>query len=132
MTGFPARPGAVAAAFAAIALLALTTAAAQPASPTLRFTVVANTDLPLTDVVWTGTRFLYVDNTRNRVFAADRSRAITGLLATMPTVVEETRCVVSPARYGFPRGGILCHSPDNRIYRIAADGAMSVFATLPG
>jgi hypothetical protein len=110
--------------------LAAAGATPQPA-PTLRFEVLATTPLKLTDIVWTGTRFFYVDNTTNRVFAADRTGAVTGLFATMPNVVEETRCVASPARYGFPKGGLFCHSPDNRIYRISPTGEVSQFARIP-
>jgi hypothetical protein len=105
--------------------------AANGAAPTLRFAVVTTTQIKLTDIVWTGTRFFYVDNTTNRVYAADRTGAVTGLFATMPNVVEETRCVASPARYGYPTGGLFCHSPDNRIYRISASGALSQFAVIP-
>jgi hypothetical protein len=115
----------------ACASLLLAALAAAAAPPTLRFTVVTTTPLKLTDIVWTGTRFFYVDNTTNRVFAADRSGAMGGLFATMPKVVEETRCVPSPARHGFPKGGLFCHSPDNKIYRISAEGAVSQFAVLP-
>jgi hypothetical protein len=118
----------LAGACASLFLAALT---ATAAGPTLRFTVVATTPLKLTEIVWTGTRFFYVDNTTNRVFAADRSGAMGNLFATMPNVVEETRCVPSPGRYGFPKGGLFCHSPDNKIYRISAGGAVSQFALLP-
>ncbi len=116
-------------AVAAVALAASLASAA--AAPVLRFTVAATTPLKLTDVVWTGTRFFYVDNTTNRVFAGDRTGKLGGLFAKMPDLTEETRCIPSPARYGYPPKGLFCHSPDNKIYRIAADGALSVFATLP-
>jgi hypothetical protein len=117
---------------AVLALGALTVVPASAANPVVRFTIVAKTPLKLTDIVWSGTRFFYVDNTTNRVFEADRTGKLVGLFSTMPNVVEETRCVVSPgARYGFPKGGLFCHSPDNRIYRIAPDGTATVFATIP-
>ena len=116
----------------AIGLAVLATlASAAPAPPTLRFTVAATTPLKLTDIVWSGTRFFYVDNTTNRVFEADRTGTIGNLFATMPNIVEETRCLPSPAKYGYPAKGLFCHSPDNKIYRLAADGALSVSATLP-
>lgn len=52
--------------------------------------------------------------------------------AQMPRLVEETRCVLSAGRHGFPSGAIFCHSPDNKIYEISADGSReTVFATLP-
>jgi hypothetical protein len=117
---------------AVVSALVLAAALAAPAAPPrLELSVFATTSIKLTDIVWTGTRFFYIENTTNRVYAADRTGAVTGLFATMPSIVEETRCVASPARYGFPRGGLFCHSPDNRIYRISASGDVSVFAVIP-
>jgi hypothetical protein len=50
----------------------------------------------------------------------------------MPRLAEETRCILSPGTHGFPPGVIFCHSPDNKIYEISADGSSeTVFATLP-
>ncbi len=116
---------------AAACLAAAGAQSAPSAPPTLHFTVAATTDLKLTDVVWTGTRFFYVDNTTNRVFSAGGDGVITGFFATMPNIVEETRCIPSPTKYGYPKSGLFCNSPDNRIYRIAPDGTTTVFATLP-
>jgi hypothetical protein len=123
------RAGAVLA--LAAGLLQAPASTAGPAKLMLHFTVLTKTPLKLTDIVWTGTRFFYVDNTTNRVFEADPSGTIRGLFSTMPKIVEETRCVPSPARYGFPKGGLFCHSPDNRIYRITPGGIASQFAVLP-
>jgi hypothetical protein len=128
------RPSRRAALCVVVTAAGLATAAAQPAAPAtpaLHFIVAATTELKLTDVVWSGTRFFYVDNTTNRVFTAGSDGVTTGLFATMPNIVEETRCVPSPPKYGFPKAGLFCHSPDNRIYRIAPDGTTTVFATLP-
>lgn len=120
------------AALGALALTALFTTAAGAATPTVHFRVFARTGLRLTDVVWTGQQFLYVDNTTNRVVAAGP----TGMPATpftrMPRQVEETRCSTSPGAHGFAAGDLYCHSPDNKIYRISSDGKqVTVFATLP-
>jgi hypothetical protein len=50
----------------------------------------------------------------------------------MPKLVEETRCILSPGRQGFPPGTIFCHSPDNKIYEISPNGSsVTVFASLP-
>ena len=38
--------------------------------PSLHFRVFARTGIRLTDVVWTGTQFLYVENTTNAISAA--------------------------------------------------------------
>ena len=44
--------------------------APQAAPPQLTFVVAATTGVRLVDMVWTGRRFLYVENTTNRVVAA--------------------------------------------------------------
>ena len=116
---------------ALVVLLTQGASSAPQAAPKLTFTVAATTGVRLVDIVWKGTRFLYVENTTNRVVAAGPDGKVTGLFAQMPEVVEETRCVLSPGRHGFAAGDVFCHSPDNRIYRITADGSTIVFATLP-
>ena len=111
-----------------------TAAAPDPASvsQTLRFRVVAKTTQKLDSVVWTGQQFLYVQNTANTVWAAPPAGRPLHRFATMPRLVEETRCVLSVGRHGFASGAIFCHSPDNKIYEISADGSReTVFATLP-
>lgn len=111
-----------------------TTAAPSPVlpRPTLRFHVVMKTTQKLDSVVWTGRQFLYVQNTANTVWTAPAAGRPLRRFATMPKRVEETRCVLSPGRHGFPAGAIFCHSPDNRIYEISPDGShTTVFATLP-
>jgi hypothetical protein len=86
----------------------------------------------LDSVVWTGRQFLYVQNTKNTVWSAPPAGRPLHRFATMPTRVEETRCVLSPGRRGFPAGSIFCHSPDNKIYEISRDGShTALFATLP-
>ncbi len=100
--------------------------------PTLRFHVITKTRQKLDSVVWTGRRFLYVQNTKNTVWAAPPAGRPLRRFATMPELVEETRCVLSPGRNGFSPGAIFCHSPDNKIYEISPDGSkVTVFATLP-
>jgi hypothetical protein len=102
------------------------------ARPTLRFHVVTKTTQFLVSIVWTGRRFLYVQNTTNTVWSAPPAGHPLRLFATMPAVSEETRCVLSPGRHGFPAGALFCHSPDHKIYEISPDGSrVSVFATLP-
>ncbi len=111
-----------------------TAAAPDPVSTsqTLRFHVITKTTQKLDSVVWTGGQFLYVQNTANTVWAAPPTGRPLHRFATMPRLVEETRCILSPGRHGFPSGAIFCHSPDNRIYEISADGSSkTVFATLP-
>src|SRR5579859_133803 len=108
------------------------TTTAQAAAPALHFRVFAHTGIRLTDIVWTGRQFLYVDNTTNRVSAAPPSGTPITPFATMPRQVEETRCRLSPGAHGFAVGDIYCHAPDNKIYRISPDGkTVSLFAILP-
>jgi hypothetical protein len=83
-------------------------------------------------MLWTGSRFLYVENTTNTVFSAPPSGAPLTRLASMPKLVEETRCRLSPGAHGFARSDIYCHAPDNTIYRISSGGSqVTVFARLP-
>ncbi len=113
----------------AAALACVSTAAG---SSDLHFQVFARSGLRLTDIVWTGHQFLYVDNTTNRVFAAGPSGLPLRPFARMPREVEETRCAVSLGGHGFPAGQIYCDSPTNRIYRIGPDGKqVKVWAVLP-
>lgn len=110
---------------ATAALVVVTTAsAATPA--TLR--VYAHTGLRLADVVWDGSTFFYVQNTTNAVWREGNPPT---LFASMPQLVEESRCRMSPGAHGFPAGLMYCHAPDNVIYRIARDGSTTVFARLP-
>jgi hypothetical protein len=83
-------------------------------------------------IVWTGTRFLYVENTANTVWSAPAAGSPIQEFASMPNLVEETRCILSPGSHGFPAGVIFCHSPDDKIYELSSDGkSVTVFATLP-
>jgi len=103
-----------------------------PRTPTLRFRVLIRTTQRLDSLLWTGTQFLYVQNTANTVWAAPPAGQPLRQFATMPRLVEETRCILSTGSQGFPPGVIFCHSPDHKIYAISPDGSsVSVFATLP-
>lgn len=98
----------------------------------LHFRLLAATGIRLTDVAWTGSRILYVENTTNAVWSAPSVGTPLTAFASMPKRVEEMRCRVSPGTHGWQPGLIFCHAPDNTIYRISADGQnVSVFAKLP-
>ena len=118
---------------AAAAVAGIGMGAAAPAgTPTLSFQVFARTAHNMDSIVWTGKQFLYVENTTNTVWAAPAAGLPLGQFATMPRLVEETRCILSPGTHGFTPGVIFCNSPDNKIYEISADGTqVKVFATLP-
>jgi hypothetical protein len=118
-------------AVAAVAALAAAPEARAP-EPVLHFHVFAATGIPLTDVLWTGSSFLYVENTTNKVWAAPPAGMPTRLFASMPREVEEARCRLSPGAHGWPKGVVFCHAPGNTIYRIDADGtSVTAFASLP-
>lgn len=119
------------------ALLAAT-ASSRPARaqaapmPSLTFSVFAKTNQHLDSIVWTGSQFLYVSNTKNTVWSAPAAGSPLSKFAQMPDLVEETRCLLSPGTHGFPAGVIFCHAPDNKIWEISANGrSMHVFASLP-
>ncbi len=115
----------------ALAALGAAPAAAAPA-PTLHFDVFARTGIKLTGVLWTGTQFLYIENTTNAIFAGDAAGGPLHPFAALPKMSEETRCVLSPGGHGFPAGQIYCHVPDNRIFRVSRDGkTIRLFASLP-
>ena len=103
-------------------------ASAGAGTSPISMSVHAHTGIRLADVVWTGTRFLYVENTTNVVWAAGPRLT---KFASMPKIVEETRCRLSPGTHGFSAGAVYCHAPDNVIYRISASGKVNVFARLP-
>lgn len=112
-----------------VAVLGVSSAAA---APTLHVRVFARTGIRLTDVVWTGQHFLYVENTTNAIYLGDARGGRPHPFASLPRMVEETRCVVSPGGHGFTAKDIYCHIPDNRIYRISSDGkTVRLFASLP-
>ena len=104
----------------------------RSAPPTLSFDVITKTTQKLDSLVWTGAQFLYVENTTNTVWAAPPTGHPLEKFATMPKLVEETRCILSPGTEGFPPGTIFCHAPDNKIYEISPSGSsVTLFASLP-
>src|SRR5579862_5711054 len=120
-------------ALAAIVAAAVCAGAAGAApTPSLSFRVFAATGHGMDSIVWTGSRFLYVENTTNTVYSAPPAGLPIAPFASMPNESEETRCVLSPGTHGFPAGAIFCHAPDNRVYEISADGSsVKLFATVP-
>lgn len=100
--------------------------------PLLTFTVFSQTGLPLSDITWTGQRFLYATETDGRFSVSGPTGSPLTPFATIPSEVEEVRCRPSPGAHGWPTGDIVyCHAPHGVIYRLEQDGAATVFATLP-
>jgi hypothetical protein len=105
---------------------------AQARAPQLHFSVFANTGHNMADILWTGNQFLYVENTANVIWSAPVAGMPLAQFASMPKLVEETRCVLSPGTHGYAAGDIYCASPDDKIYDISGDGSsVRVLATLP-
>src|SRR5579871_2459950 len=119
---------------AVLAASALAVAAASPAAePSLDFSTFTQTDLPLGEVTWTGTSFLYLGENLPQIEAAEASGQGVRQFAVFPDGIggEEVRCVTPVI--GYWPAGIYCHLPDNRIYRISLDGSsMTEIAQLPG
>lgn len=115
----------------AVALSPAGSAAAAPA-PSLQFSVVAHTGLPLGDILWTGNMFVYTLEGHRTIFAADAHLSGQHLLATVPRNGGEMRCVLSPGSHGFPAGFIYCHASGGQIDRISLDGRqVTQVATVP-
>jgi len=99
--------------------------------PSLTFSVFSQTGLPLSDVTWTGERFLYATETDGNFSVSGPTGSPVTPFATIPSEIEEVRCKPSPGTHGWPAGVVFCHAPHGVVYRLAADGTTSVFATLP-
>ncbi|MBV8395418.1 MAG: hypothetical protein JO064_04080 [Actinobacteria bacterium] len=113
-----------------VAVLVLAAGAAGGA-PTLRFSVFARTTLPLGDVVWTGTQFVYVAERTGEIDAGGVDGRGVVKFASLPAEYEEVRCAVSPGEHGWPAGSLFCHGPHGELWSVAADGTVTRFATLP-
>jgi hypothetical protein len=118
----------------AVAALASLVAAAQaragspPASIAVR--PLVETRLLLGDVAWTGSRLLYIAETTGQIDQSGPGARRLRPFAALPGKGEEVRCRPAPTGHGFARG-LYCHTADNRIYRVASSGRVTLFATLP-
>jgi hypothetical protein len=105
---------------------------AQAATPKITWQVFAKTGHKPDGIVWTGKQFLYVENTANTLWSAPPAGMPVAQFASMPSMTEETRCIASPGSHGFTAGAFYCHSPDDKLYEIGADGSsVKLFAQLP-
>ncbi len=135
----PAATGVISAVLlaAAVGLAAQATAGRQEAAvkrvppPFLTFTVFSQTGLPLSDITWTGDRFLYATETDGKFSVSGPTGSPLTPFATIPSEIEEVRCRPSPGAHGWPAGFVYCHAPHGVVYRLAPDGTTTVFATLP-
>jgi hypothetical protein len=129
---------------AALAFLALTvglaahgaTAAKKPPvkrvpPPFLKFELFSSTGLPLSDLTWTGERFVYATETEGTFSVSGPTGSPVTPFATIPSEIEEVRCRPSPGTHGWPAGFVYCHAPHGLVYRLAADGSVTQFAAIP-
>jgi hypothetical protein len=98
--------------------------------PFLNFTVFSQTGLPLSDLTWTGERFVYATQTLGQFSQSGPTGSPLTPFATIPGELEEVRCRPSPGRNGWPAGMVFCHAPHGEIYRLAPDGTATLFASL--
>jgi hypothetical protein len=98
--------------------------------PFLTFALFSQTGLPLSDVTWTGERFVFATETVGRFSVSGPTGSPVTPFTTIPTEIEEVRCKPSPGAHGWPAGFVYCHAPHGVVYRLAADGTTTVFATL--
>jgi hypothetical protein len=114
-----------------LALVFAPVASGSPAGTSLSFEVFSRTGLPLGDVTWTGRRFVLATETAGTLATTGPKGGRAEPFAKLPKEVEEVRCVPSPGAHGWDPGLVFCHGPRGEIYRIAADGKVSVLAKLP-
>jgi len=114
----------------ALLLALLLVPAASAAPPSLQFTLFAQTDLPLGQVTWTGSQWLYVAENLGQIEAAAADGTGAHPFASVAQGGEEMRCALPPNRYWV--AGVYCHTPDNRILRFSLDGSqVTLLAQLP-
>ena len=117
-----------------LALAALATSSAAATGPSLHLTVFLSSDLPLGQIVWSGTQFLYVGEGRPTAAHIESSDASGHNVANFATAFdqggEEMRCLPAPVRPAYWQKGIYCHTPDNRIvtFRSAAAPTSSLMS----
>jgi hypothetical protein len=112
---------------------AVPTAAAPPGPSLLHFSIFTLADVPLGDVSWDGHEFLYTSENVGPVEASDPTGKTFRQVTTFAQGGEEMRCVGAPAVPKYWPDGVYCHTPDNRIVRIANDGSsITLLARLPG
>ena len=102
------------------------------APPPLQFRVLARTGMPLGDVVWAGSRFVYALEGRPQLYSSDADGAGFRAFAQLPHNGGEMRCALSPGTRGWPASALYCHAAEGPIYRLPTGGGpVSLFATIP-
>jgi hypothetical protein len=106
-------------------------AAASP-KPMLSFRLLIRTNVPLGEILWTGSAFIYDGESRQTLYTSNPDGSHFRVFATVPKNGGEMRCILSPGRYGFAGNAIFCHASGGQIYRISLDGkTVSQFSAIP-
>jgi len=102
------------------------------APPPLQFRVLARTGMPLGDVVWAGSRFVYALEGRSQLYSSGADGSGFWPFTQLPRNGGEMRCALSPGTHGWPESALFCHAAEGPIYRLPAGGGpVSLFATIP-
>lgn len=96
----------------------------------LRFDTLARVGLPLSGLVWTGSRFVYTVEGQPQLYTSAPDGKNLRPFTRVPRNGGEMRCVESPSDHGWPAHTLYCHAADGPIYRIASGGAVAWFATV--
>jgi hypothetical protein len=122
----------------ACSVLALSVAVGSASSatgPSLHFSTFLTSDLPLGQIVWSGSQFLYVAEGRptlGTIEASDGAGRNLTKFASFEQGGEEMRCYPAPVQPAYWPKGIYCHTPDNRILRVSSNGStVTQLARLP-
>jgi hypothetical protein len=106
-------------------------ASSASAPPTLTFKLFVNTSLPLGQVLWTGSSFVYIAEHQGRLLTSDPQGQSVQQFASFAQGGDEMRCAEGLGAPYWP-AGVYCHMPDNRILRISSDGqTISLLTRLP-
>ena len=114
-----------------VSVLVCVASASSAGAPPLTFRLFVNTSLPLGQVLWTGSSFVYIAQHQGYLLSSDPQGENLQRFATFAQGGDETRCAESIGAPYWP-AGLYCHTADNRILRISSDGqTISLLTRLP-
>ncbi len=119
--------------FGLVGSMALSASArrAKATNADISLTTFATTGMTLSDVLWTGDRFLYVPEDGWTIINGGSDGVGTDDFVSLPNN-GEMRCVKGLASSGFSSQDIYCHTAHGVIFRVSPDGkSSSKLAVLP-
>jgi hypothetical protein len=120
-----------AAALSVASVFVCVASASSASAPTLTFKLFVNTSLPLGQVLWTGSSFVYIAEHQGQLLTSDPQGENVQPFANFTQGGDEMRCATSIGAPYWP-SGVYCHTPDNRILRITSDGkTITLLTRLP-